>query len=222
MHIIVDERQTITAGYVAGFDQEGLPALGLPYREFHLWFEASASSALDKVQGFLLGECEGRTAMAATIRRRSQAPVIALCEARSLGQTLDLFSAEFDDVVRQPIHVREILARSESIWRRIHDSRATETRQERLKVFFDGRDPEIDGIRLPLPRRERDILEHLVRHRGRWVPKGQIYRTIYDASDELEETVVEGHISKLRKKLRKGLGYDPIQAQRHAGYSFLS
>ncbi|PVE23651.1 hypothetical protein DC522_14465 [Microvirga sp. KLBC 81] len=37
----------------------------------------------------------------------------------------------------------------------------------------------------------------------------------------MEASVVEGHVSKLRKKLRQGLGYDPIQAQRHAGYSFL-
>lgn len=221
MHIVVDERQTITAGYLAGFDQEGVPALGLPSREFHRWIETSASSVLDKVRGFLLGECEDRAAIAAIIRRCSQAPVIALCEARSLEQTLDLFSAQFDDVVRQPVHVLEILARSEAIWRRINGGQATETGPERLKVYFDGRDPEIDGISLPLPRRERDILEHLVRHRGRWVQKGQIYRTIYDASDELEETVVEGHISKLRKKLRQRLGYDPIQAQRHVGYSFL-
>ena len=196
--------------------------MGLLPREFHRWLEVSSSSALGEVQGFLLGECTDRTAIAATIRRRSRAPVIALCEARSLEQTLDLFSAQFDDVVRQPVHVREILARSEAIWRRINGSRATEPGPGRLTVYFDGRAPEIDGISLLLPRRERDILEHLVRHRGRWLSKGQIFRAIYDASDELEETVVEGHISKLRKKLRQGLGYDPIQAQRHVGYCFLS
>jgi DNA-binding response OmpR family regulator len=189
--------------------------------EFQDWLQANTGDELDPVQGFLLGECEDRIALAATIRRHSHAPVIALSEARSLEQTLDLFSARFDDVVRQPVHVREILARSQAIWRRIHDTQAIRTEDERLKVYFDGRAPEIDGVSLSLPRREWDILEHLVRHRGRWVSKSQIFRTIYDGSDDLEESVVEGHVSKLRKKLRQGLGYDPIQAQRHAGYSFL-
>ena len=33
--------------------------------------------------------------------------------------------------------------------------------------------------------------------------------------------MVEGHISKLRKKLRLRLGYDPIEAKRLAGYTFV-
>jgi two-component system, OmpR family, flagellar system response regulator FtcR len=32
---------------------------------------------------------------------------------------------------------------------------------------------------------------------------------------------VEGHISKLRKKLRQRLGYDPIDAKRYIGYSYV-
>ena len=40
-------------------------------------------------------------------------------------------------------------------------------------------------------------------------------------SECVEESVVEGHISKLRKKLRMRLGYDPIEAKRMAGYTFV-
>jgi DNA-binding response OmpR family regulator len=31
--------------------------------------------------------------------------------------------------------------------------------------------------------------------------------------------VVESHISKLRKRLRHRLGYDPVHSQRYLGYS---
>jgi two-component system, OmpR family, flagellar system response regulator FtcR len=34
----------------------------------------------------------------------------------------------------------------------------------------------------------------------------------------VEENVVESHVSKLRKKLRARLGYDPIDSQRFLGY----
>ncbi|MGO4707456.1 DNA-binding response regulator, partial [Microvirga sp. 2MCAF38] len=39
--------------------------------------------------------------------------------------------------------------------------------------------------------------------------------------NDVEESVIEGHVSKLRKKLRFKLGYDPIEAKRYIGYTFI-
>jgi two-component system, OmpR family, flagellar system response regulator FtcR len=220
MYIVVDERQMVTAGYVASFDREGVSSLGLFSGEFQDWLQAASSADLDAVQGFLLGDFQDRAACAESIRRHSRAPIIALSEIRSLQQTLELFTAKFDDVVRKPVHVREILARSEAIWRRVNATRTAE-RPDRLTVHFDGRDPEVDGAGLALPRRERHILEYLVRNRGRRLTKAQIFNAIYGIySNEVEESVIEGHVSKLRKKLRQRLGYDPIDAKRYIGYTF--
>lgn len=221
MYIVVDERQMVTAGYVASFQREGVSSLGVFSGEFQDWLKAASSADLDAVQGFLLGDFQDRIACAETIRRHSRAPIIALSEVRSLQQTLELFTARFDDVVRKPVHVREILARAEAIWRRVNAAQPAE-RPERLKVFFDGRDPEIDGLSLPLPRRERHILEYLVRNRGRRLTKSQIFNAIYGIySNDVEESVIEGHVSKLRKKLRQRLGHDPIEAKRYIGYTFV-
>jgi DNA-binding response OmpR family regulator len=45
------------------------------------------------------------------------------------------------------------------------------------------------------------------------------FNSIYGIFDEdVEENVVESHISKLRKKLRGHLGYDPINSVRYLGY----
>jgi len=223
MYIVVDERQMVTAGYVASFDREGISSIGVFSGEFQDWLKAASSADLDAVQGFLLGDFQDRIACAETIRRHSRAPIIALSEVRSLQQTLELFTAKFDDVVRKPVHVREILARTEAIWRRVNATQqAAAAPAERLTVFFDGRDPEIDGVSLPLPRRERHILEYLVRNRGRRLTKTQIFNAIYGIySNDVEESVIEGHVSKLRKKLRQRLGYDPIEAKRYIGYTFV-
>ena len=152
------------------------------------------------------------------ISERSRAPVIAMNEAPSLEQTLSFFAAGVDDVVRKPIHVREILARVGAIRRRLEVEQDHAVVGE-MRVFFDGRDPEIKGNILPLPRRERRILEYLVANRGRRVSKSQIFNSIYGIFDDnVEENVVESHISKLRKKLRRHLGYDPINSVRYLGY----
>jgi DNA-binding response OmpR family regulator len=75
---------------------------------------------------------------------------------------------------------------------------------------------------LALPRRERHILEYLVRKRGHRLTKKQIFDAVYGIySEDVEDSVVEGHISKLRKKLRQRLGYDPIDAKRYIGYSYV-
>jgi len=91
-----------------------------------------------------------------------------------------------------------------------------------LRVYFDGRDPEIRGETLVLPSRERRILEFLVSNAGKRVTKGQIFNAIYGLFDEdVDECVMESHVSKLRKKLRHRLGFDPIEAKRYLGYCFI-
>jgi DNA-binding response OmpR family regulator len=75
---------------------------------------------------------------------------------------------------------------------------------------------------LILPRRELCILEYFHRNRGRSVTKTQVFNAVYDVNETgVSDTVVEGHISKLRKKLRQRLGYDPIVAKRFEGYTYL-
>lgn len=88
-----------------------------------------------------------------------------------------------------------------------------------IRVFSDGRDPEVGGEVFPLPRRERRILEYLIANRGRRVSKAQIFNAIYGIfDDDVEENVVESHISKLRRSCAK-LGYDPVDSKRFLGYS---
>ncbi|GJD52816.1 Flagellar transcriptional regulator FtcR [Methylobacterium crusticola] len=226
MYFLVDARKSVHAGYKAGFDREGISSFALSPDEFGTWIRSASQGDLDAIQGFLLGDFAERARCAASIRRHSRAPIIALSDVRSLEQTLVLFDAGIDDVLPKPVHVREILARSEAIWRRVNGGRpaAGDVRAGpgRLKVFFDGRDPEIDGEPLALPRRERHILELLVRNRGRRLTKTQVFNGVYGVySDGVEESVVEGHVSKLRKKLAQRLGHDPIEARRYIGYTFV-
>jgi DNA-binding response OmpR family regulator len=220
MFVMVDERPEVANAYVAAFRAEGVVALGLGPQEFDGWFAAAAEDDLDAVHCFLLGEFPGRKACPETIRQRAIAGIIALADVRSLESTLELFGAGIDDVVRKPVHVREIMARAAAIWRRsLGQQLASRTR---LRVFFDGRDPEVDGEPLPLPRRERRILEFLVKNAHRRVTKTQIFNAVYGIFEhDVDEVVVEGHVSKLRRKLRLLLGHDVIDAKRYLGYQYV-
>ena len=219
MFVIVDEREIVTSGYTSRFKREGVSSTGFCPDEFREWVGSVAEPDLGAIEAFLIGDCQARETYPRMIRERSRAPVIAMNEMHSLEQTLDLFAAGVDDVVRKPVHVREILARVGAIQRRAAPVKEPAAIVGEMKIFFDGRDPEIKGDTFPLPRRERRILEHLVVNRGKRVTKAQIFNAIYGLFDEqVEENVIESHVSKLRKKLRRKLGYDPIDSKRYLGY----
>jgi DNA-binding response OmpR family regulator len=218
MIVIVDERETVKDGYTAWFDREGVSATGFGATDFGNWVSSVSDPDISAVEAFLIGDCKDRRQLPRMIRNRSAAAVIALNDQKCLDETLELFEAGVDDVVRKPIHVREILARIKAIQRRAKEEDAGKLVGD-IRVFSDGRDPEVKGQVLPLPRRERRILEYLVSNRGRRVTKSQIFNFVYGLfGEDIDENVVESHISKLRKRLRHRLGYDAIDSQRYLGY----
>ncbi len=221
MFILIEGRAQVVEVFAAQFAREGFAMKGFSPCDFREWLAGATKSELAALEGILIGEMPDRVACARAIRDRCAAPTIALNDVASLEQTLDLFACGVDDVVRKPVHVREILARARAIRRRV-ETKSGHATIGAMRIYFDGRDPEIDGEILPLPRRERRILEFLAAHRGRRVTKSQIFHAIYGLFDEeVEESVVESHVSKLRKKLRCRVGYDPIDSKRFLGYRLL-
>jgi two-component system, OmpR family, flagellar system response regulator FtcR len=216
--VIVDERELVKEGFSSLFGREGIASAGFAPVEFGAWVTSAADEDLRSVSAVLLGDSMQHTLSPRMIRDRTTAPVIALSDQHSLENTLRLFDTGVDDVIRKPVHIREILARISAIRRRAQEE-ANYTEIGTMRIYRDGRDPEIAGEPLPLPRRERRILEYLAGNGGRRVTKSQVFNAIYGIFDEdVEENVVESHISKLRKKLRERLGFDPIESKRFLGY----
>ncbi|WP_019996946.1 response regulator transcription factor [Aureimonas ureilytica] len=219
MIVVVDNRELVTNGYKSLFSQEGVSSAGFGVDEFRDWVESASETDISAVEAFLLGDFPERGTFTRLVRSRSTAPMIALAETKALNSTLDLFAAGIDDVVAKPVHVKEILARVGAIRRRDVAVDRSRTSVDEICVFTDGRDAEVGGEPLVLPRRERRILEYLVANKGRRVSKQQLFSAIYGIFDEnVEENVIESHISKLRKKLKMRLGYDPVSSKRYLGY----
>lgn len=219
MIVIVDDRNLVTDAFRSSFDREGVPAAGFSGGDFEGWVAAAASEDVQAINAFLIGECNRPEVLARVIKRRSAAAVIAMRDHKTLAGTLELFAVGVDDVISKPCHVREILARIEAISRRASLERDRPADTAVIQIFRDGRDPLVCGEPLSLPRRELRILEFLVTNQSRRVTKSQIFNSVYGLFDqEIDENVIESHISKLRRRLRSRLGYDPIDSKRHLGY----
>jgi len=219
MIVIVDDRNLVTDAFRSSFDREGIPAAGFSAGDFEGWVEAAANEDVKAINAFLIGQCSRPDLLARVIKRRSAAAVIAMKDHKTLASTLELFAVGVDDVISKPCHVREILARIEAISRRRGAERERTETVAAIRIFRDGREPLVCGEPLQLPRRELRILEFLVASQTRRVTKSQIFNSVYGLFDqEIDENVIESHISKLRRRLRGRLGYDPIDSKRHLGY----
>ncbi|MEQ1711896.1 MAG: response regulator transcription factor [Hyphomicrobium sp.] len=217
MFVMVEDRPEVSSAYLAGFEREGVCAINFGTSVFGEWFDGLSPNELAAIEAFIVGEAGEKIAMIGRrIRMRVAAPLIALLDRRTLDDTLALLDASFDDVLGKPVHAREILARTSAIRRRNRSIIATFSE---IAVFADGRDTVVGGETLPLPRRERRILECLAESRSAWITKSQIFSRVYGIhNDEFDENVVESHVCRLRRRLRMRLGYDPIESQRFLGY----
>jgi len=158
MIILVDERIDVTEAYRASFGREGISAASFTPSDFDSWFHSTSGPDLTAVEAFILGDFAHRETMTRAIKTRTEAPAIALNDSTGLDVVLKLFAAGVDDVVRKPVHAREIIARIGAIRRRSTRSDKAADLGD-LRVFSDGRDPEVNGRALVLPRRERRIIE---------------------------------------------------------------
>jgi len=158
MIILVDDRSEVTSAYRASFGREGVSAATFTPTDFDNWFHSTSGPDLAAVEAFILGDFEQRETVTRVIKTRSEAPAIALNDSSGLESTLKLFAAGADDVVRKPVHAREIIARISAIRRRAAGE-AKPTDLGDIRVFNDGRDPEVAGQVLALPRRERRMIE---------------------------------------------------------------
>jgi DNA-binding response OmpR family regulator len=70
----------------------------------------------------------------------------------------------------------------------------------------------VAGEVLPLPRCAQGILEDLACSRGCRATKAQIFNSSVGSREDIDEYVIESHMSKLRTRLPNRAGLDPNQA----------
>ncbi len=144
-------------------------------------------------------------------------PVILLTALSGITARVRGLDAGADDYLVKPFAMDELEARVRALSRR----RAVPLRPllefGALSLDITARQAVANGEELRLPRREVALLEALMRAQGRVVSRQDLIEHTYGTGADVEESVIEAHLSRLRKRLRPHLL--SIRVQRGIGYA---
>ena len=115
MIVVIDDRDLVQQGFSGMFQRIGYPVFGVSGKELPNWLDSICNNEMESIEAFLVGQTESESCPVNQIRQVTKLPVIAVLEQNSLPEILRQFEVGADDVVRKPVHVREILARVTAI-----------------------------------------------------------------------------------------------------------
>ncbi|MEO0502688.1 MAG: response regulator transcription factor [Pseudomonadota bacterium] len=151
------------------------------------------------------------------LRARGDArPVLLLTAQGDVEARVTGLDAGADDYLTKPFDMDELEARIRALLRRRAQDIETALAFGPLRLEVQSRSVRAGDVPLDLPRRELSVIEALMRSDGRVLAKSDLIEQVYGTGADVEESAIEVHVSRLRKRLRSH-GVD-IRAQRGLGY----
>ncbi|GAA4624243.1 response regulator transcription factor [Cellulomonas oligotrophica] len=140
-------------------------------------------------------------------------PVLMLSAKDGEHDVADGLDLGADDYLTKPFSFVVLVARLRALVRRQSGPRPAVLRVGDLELDPAARSVTRAGAPVDLTARELTLLEHLMRHADRVVPKLELLDHVFDTGGE-DPNVVEVYVGYLRRKL----GRDAVRTVRGAGY----
>jgi two-component system response regulator RegX3 len=156
------------------------------------------------------------------LRARSTVPVIMVTARDSeIDKVLGL-ELGADDYVTKPYSARELIARIRAVLRRgVEAEEAGETILEAgpVRMDIERHIVSVDGAPISLPLKEFDLLEYLMRNKGRVLTRVQLIERVWGSDYVGDTKTLDVHVKRLRSKIEadpanpvrlvtvRGLGY---------------
>jgi DNA-binding response OmpR family regulator len=213
--LVVDDDQQLSALLVLVLEGEGYPV-------------TVARDAEGAIEDVSLGADDGRMVLS-QIREIGELPIILISGKGDTADRVLGLRLGADDFLAKPFSPVELVARVESVLRRVGRSQAADRNAGSPDGGTDGlhldertREVHVDGATVDLTAKEFDLLAFLVRSPRQVFSRGQLLEHVWSSRSEWQDaaTVTE-HVRRVRHKVEK----DPehprwITTVRGVGYRF--
>ncbi len=158
------------------------------------------------------------------VRKKSEIPIIMLTARGDVVDRVSGLEIGADDYVGKPFEPRELVARIQTILRRVSatDGRDPVLRFEGIEIDLDGREVRVDGEPVSLTSMEFELLALLAKRAGKKVSRDEILNELRGIDAAIMTRSVDIMVSRLRSKL--GDSIKPprfIQTVWGTGYAFV-
>jgi two-component system response regulator RegX3 len=155
------------------------------------------------------------------IRTTSQVPIIMLTAKDSEVDIVVGLELGADDYVTKPYSTRELLARIRAVLRRRIDEPESDAvlASGHIALDVDRHTLHVNGSLTPMPLKEFELLEYLMRNEGRVLTRGQLIDRVWGSDYFGDTKTLDVHIKRIRSRIEvdpkepellvtvRGLGY---------------
>ena len=202
MRILIIEDDRRIAEFVSdGFRQNGFAVVHAADGESGL--ATARQGGFDAaVVDIMLPKLDGLEVIRSLRRAGDRLPVIVLSARGSVDAKIAGLEAGGDDYLAKPFSIAELIARVQALVRRAtRDVEPTVLRVADLEMDVSTHRVTRGGRRIDLQPLEYQLLEYLMRNRGRVVTKAVIMDRVWDYRFTPHTNVVESRICHLREKV---------------------
>jgi len=162
------------------------------------------------------------TEVCRAIRTRSSVPIIMLTAKDSEVDIVVGLELGADDYVTKPYSTRELLARIRAVLRRRVDEEgevAGILEAGNVRMDTDRHTVSVGNVDVPMPLKEYELLELLMRNAGRVLTRGQLIDRVWGSDYFGDTKTLDVHIKRIRSRIEttpsepvmlvtvRGLGY---------------
>jgi two-component system OmpR family response regulator len=217
--ILIIEDDTETAAYMRkGLEEQSFTVVSAANGRDGLYL-ATGGEVDAIILDRMLPGMDGLSILKAVRAAGVNVPILMLTAMSAVDERVRGLRAGADDYLVKPFSFDELIARIETLLRRPHETRE-ETRLVcgNLELDLLARTARRGGREIELQNREYQMLEYLMRRRGRVVTRTMLLEGLWDYHFDPQTNVIDVHISRLRKKI-DGEGEVPlIRTIRGSGY----
>lgn len=137
------------------------------------------------------------------VREISDLPILMLTAKASVQDKVSGLTLGADDYLVKPFDENELMARIQALLRRSGKVVNEEVLAYKgIRMNLAARDVSFEGSKITLTQTEFDLLEALMKHKGKVLSREQFVELIWGIEFLGEDRTVDSHIRNLREKLK--------------------